>query len=1716
MTLKKTLSFLLALTLVLSILAPCAVLKSGAVTTLYGEAELEQVTAPEIGESYYLAASTGEEMIYFRHGSVTETAPYSLATSRSMNHNWVVKVTLEDSTLTQEQEAGYFQLTYTNPSNGNTSRIYCYDAAGKDSIMDTGANSANYKNRHSFIIDDIDGLKVLRKVGNNNILVAKQMEYTRNVTDAEGNTSVQTGTEWRILGVPEADLGNDGVHPVMLLTEHTHTYDEVTVDAASNTASRSCSCGKAITVYDQKVTAVDEPQIGGSYHLTANVDGTIRYFIHGTVTETSPASLRTSDNLDHNWAFPVSIEAPVEGDVGFQMTYTNPSSATVRIYCYDSIGNDGIADTGVNSKSTLATHTFFVDEVGGVKLLRQIDNNSVLVVKELEFSRNVTDAEGNTSVQTGTEWRILGVDESELANEGVYPVFLSEKHTHTAYGTTYQISDSGHSPICWCGGYAAPVAHTYGEVTADADNNTHSHSCSVCGYTNVIYSQKYEQVTTPTIGGTYYLAANVEGQLLSCNVAGGGYTGTSPYSLKTTTTIAAFTLNKALKAGQGEFQLVDENGKYLYSVAAGAGATVSSGYINDPAKVSFSMDTVNGQSVIRAYGTQNVLVVKYSDAQSAWRMWCLPESELANEGVYPVVMMDTHEHTADGEWSFDTENSTQSRNCTVCGAVAETLYGTDNKVSMAADPQVGDSYYLAANVDGKIYYFRHGAATDTVPYSLVVTSEFTHNWVKKVTLEDYTATSDGATEGFQLTYTNPTNEALTRIYCYDVLKDATVAGQTGIMDTGINTVCYKNRHTFVLAQIDGQTVIQKTSNNNVLVVKMVPQTVDGKTTNVLRMLGVPASELANEGVYPVMLANAHTHNFKVYNDENSHWSICDCGSRTPVASHNYASWTLDADAMTQSADCSVCGHSLTVDSPYFDTVDSEEELQHGLAENVYDEETALYSVAGGNSYYLIAEKDGERYYFRQTVKTAAGNTESVTTTDAYSLYITNDPNHRAISLVNVSAGYSDNTYILSFTTDKTRALYVNDEGKDGNVDTGITTFNGALNSPTYISRAECMWDAENGVLYHIENGEKYILVMKELSATYKFTDPDTNETTVVEGPVNEWRIAAVPAEDATAENGCYILKLAQHIHNYPAQYNSDEANHWKNCPCGREAENAPHAVEQWTVIAPPTETETGSKTGVCTVCGATVTVETPVTVNSWNIVLGDNIGVNFVLALTEGDTVTVTVDGEEVPVTLTDKGNGTYTVFIELAAAQMADEIVISVNGYAIEKTYSVRAYADIIRAGDYTSHTKALVENMLVYGGAAQRYFGHNTSHYADDGIEITAVEPGEAPELVVLNELSGVSYYGASLLHREKTAVRFYFTADSVEGLTFQVDGNIYEPASKNGLYYIEVSGINPQDLDDTLNVVVTDGENSLAVQYSPLIYIARMYAKATDGTKAVVQAMYNYHLAAKAYLANLNLSDDFAVQSQSESVLYEGVTLYEKTYVAAGYGEVKAHIIAVNADANVELKVSAGAWDETNNADNPAEAMTVVKHFRTVKNAGYNVLGMINGGFFDLNNTQSYLPYGMQVVDGVVKQAPSTANNYSNNWFGMTKDGKYVISNAAGYESTYAGNVQQAVGGGKLLIVDGIPVNLTSERAYRTAVGVNANGDLVMVAVEDATYSDVCHIFVDMGLDILTVLNLDGGGSTAMYVPGTYYPKALILGEDGLLPREVADAVAIVVKQ
>ena len=254
-------------------------------------------------------------------------------------------------------------------------------------------------------------------------------------------------------------------------------------------------------------------------------------------------------------------------------------------------------------------------------------------------------------------------------------------------------------------------------------------------------------------------------------------------------------------------------------------------------------------------------------------------------------------------------------------------------------------------------------------------------------------------------------------------------------------------------------------------------------------------------------------------------------------------------------------------------------------------------------------------------------------------------------------------------------------------------------------------------------------------------------------------------------------------------------------------------------------------------------------VSRWSLLLADNIGVVFEMNVAETDTVTFTVNG--TPVTAQKDGN-TYTVY--LAAAQMTDQIEVFVNGVAVEKTYSVRAYADIILSGGYGDLVVNLVKQMLNYGAASQTVFSYNTTNLANSGIDVTASVPTGDGEIQVSGNVDGITFYGASLLHRTKTAVRIYFAAQSVKGLTFTANGVPCNASQKDGLFYVEVAGINPQDLGSDVAVTVSNGTDTLSIAYSPMDYIVRMYEKAgtADNTKALVQALYGYYLAAVDYTA------------------------------------------------------------------------------------------------------------------------------------------------------------------------------------------------------------------------------------------------------------------------
>lgn len=257
-------------------------------------------------------------------------------------------------------------------------------------------------------------------------------------------------------------------------------------------------------------------------------------------------------------------------------------------------------------------------------------------------------------------------------------------------------------------------------------------------------------------------------------------------------------------------------------------------------------------------------------------------------------------------------------------------------------------------------------------------------------------------------------------------------------------------------------------------------------------------------------------------------------------------------------------------------------------------------------------------------------------------------------------------------------------------------------------------------------------------------------------------------------------------------------------------------------------------------------------------------------------------------------------------------------------------------------------------------------------------------------------------------------------------------------------------------------------------------------------------------------------YGLQETTTRELCEGIELRELKYKSFAYGTMEAYVVVVKAGAQAEMKVVTGEWDENTTADNPATKYTVEEYAEKLQEEGYEVLAITNGGFYDLNTGKTNIPWGMQIVDGAVQKAPSTENpKYTDNWVGLAVDGKYVISDTAGYKESYEGRLVQGIGGGLVLMRDGVPCISATSVDYRTAVGVTANGDLAVLTVPSANYAVIAQIFMDLDLDITEVLNLDGGGSTTLHTLSENGTLQRFLCETPL-EREVADAIAIVKKK
>jgi len=276
-----------------------------------------------------------------------------------------------------------------------------------------------------------------------------------------------------------------------------------------------------------------------------------------------------------------------------------------------------------------------------------------------------------------------------------------------------------------------------------------------------------------------------------------------------------------------------------------------------------------------------------------------------------------------------------------------------------------------------------------------------------------------------------------------------------------------------------------------------------------------------------------------------------------------------------------------------------------------------------------------------------------------------------------------------------------------------------------------------------------------------------------------------------------------------------------------------------------------------------------------SISLKGNININYyfdlpyaVLNDANAKVVFTMADGTKVEQAVSEgtKNNaGQYIFSVPVAAKEMTDEIQAEIfygEGASVQAdSYCAKTYADYVikdETGTYDA-VKPLVKAMLHYGAYAQKYFGYNTENLANDGLNIPDLASVTKDTLTGYKAVGAgtvnAKFYGASLLLKSETTLRFFFQVDADATLTVKHEENSLEVKERNGLYYVDVENISAKDLGNVITLEINDGAETASVSASPMTYCYNILA-AEEGTYEnsivdLAKALYMYYVQADAYM-------------------------------------------------------------------------------------------------------------------------------------------------------------------------------------------------------------------------------------------------------------------------
>lgn len=402
----------------------------------------------------------------------------------------------------------------------------------------------------------------------------------------------------------------------------------------------------------------------------------------------------------------------------------------------------------------------------------------------------------------------------------------------------------------------------------------------------------------------------------------------------------------------------------------------------------------------------------------------------------------------------------------------------------------------------------------------------------------------------------------------------------------------------------------------------------------------------------------------------------------------------------------------------------------------------------------------------------------------------------------------------------------------------------------------------SGYLYAASSSSNYLRTKTALDDNGSWMITITNGTTSVVAQGTNTR-NVMQYNQGSSLFACYGSASQKAVALYKETVDTTETAYYTTCV---------HNIVTDEAVA-ATDSEDGLTAGEhCSICGKVFVAQEVIPclvgkVENWNITLKDDLSVNFYLfvndSVKDNAQLQVSFYGKTETKTAEECYDDTldaYVVRVDAAAAQMMDDIVVQITDgdeKIVTKTYTIRQYADYILESDLEEHKKyhPMVREMLNYGAKAQTYFEYNEGNPANkdiSGVGTQAVPENAPLDKNIAGSTDGITFYGATLVFRNKIALRYYFQPEDINTeYTFTVNGEPYMPQKKQGLLYIEIPGITPDRLDEQYSVSVKTAEvqGTLTVSYGPMNYLVNMNSKGSVELKALVQALYNYHLAAKA---------------------------------------------------------------------------------------------------------------------------------------------------------------------------------------------------------------------------------------------------------------------------